>query len=98
VTFGPILRRPPHLAQGSLDGGFWGLVGPLLPALTITQIGTFVEVCWPSPSTGFSLEQSTGLQPTAWFPVAQVPSDNGITKCVILPASSSTTFYRLSNP
>jgi hypothetical protein len=86
------------LDGGILDGGFWSLFGPIPPRLTITLIGANVQVCWPSPSTGFTLQQTSSLSTPVWTVVAQVPSDNGITKCVTLPHTGLATFYRLANP
>jgi hypothetical protein len=80
----------------SIDGGFWGLIALVPPRLTITRSGNNVIICWPSPSTGFKLQQSVGLAPATWTDVGQAPVDNGTTKCVTLPITSMT-FYRLTN-
>src|SRR6266705_3482721 len=55
-----------HMSGGNftLDGGFWGLIAavqtPGAPLLTIIRTTTnTVAVSWPSPSTGFSLQQNT---------------------------------------
>src|SRR5215831_571964 len=69
----------------SIDGGFWGLIALVPPRLTITRSGNNVIICWPSPSTGFKLQQSVGLAPASWTDVGQAPVDNGTTKCVTLP-------------
>ena len=85
----------------SLDNGLWSLIAALQtagpPRLTITRSGTNVVVCWPSPSTGFKLQQSTSLSPASWSDVSQSPTDNGLTKCVTLSMTSAMTFYRLSD-
>jgi hypothetical protein len=88
-----------QLAGGNytLDGGFWGLIALVPPRLTITRAGSSVNICWPSPSTGFKLQQSLTLSPMSWTDVTQSPTDNGITKCVTLPAAGAATFYRLIN-
>lgn len=86
------------LGGGKLAGGFWGLLAPLQPTLTIQRLGANVIISWPSPSTGFVLQETAALVTAAWSDVAQVPSDNGIAKSVILPASATTRFYRLQNP
>src|SRR2546425_4366871 len=55
-----------HMSGGNytLDGGFWGLIAavqtPGAPLLSILRTTTnTVAVSWPSPSTGFSLQQNT---------------------------------------
>ena len=82
----------------TLDGGFLSLAAtiqtPPAPRLTIARAGSNVIISWPSPSTGFGLEENSGLAAN-WISVAQVPSDNGVTKSVTLPASAGTRFYRL---
>jgi hypothetical protein len=85
------------LAGGKLVGGFWALIAPLPPVLTITRSGVNVTISWPSPSTGFVLQRNTDLSTTIWNNVAQVPSDNGTFKSVTLPATM-VEYYRLSNP
>src|SRR5215212_1595592 len=69
----------------SLAGGFWGIIGavqiPNGPLLTIrrTQTNT-VLVSWPSPSTGFSLQQATDLTTPTWNAPSESVSDNGMNK------------------
>src|SRR6266850_7588088 len=53
-------------ANYAVDGGFWGLISvvqtPGSPLLTIARTATnTLAVSWPSPSTGFSLQQNTNL-------------------------------------
>jgi len=86
------------LGGGMLDGGFWGLVGPLQPLLTITRSSNNIIISWPSPSTGFVLQENTDLSGGVWNNVAQVPSDNGVIKSVTGPPSSVAKYYRLKNP
>jgi hypothetical protein len=88
-----------HLAGSTdtVDGGFWAITALVLPRLTITLSGGNVTVCWPSPSSGFKLQQAVGLSPSNWAIVTQTPTDNGTTKCLTFPATSITTFYRLIN-
>jgi hypothetical protein len=88
------------LGGGKLVGGFWSLIAPLPPLLTITRAGGNVTVSWPSPSTGFVLQQSTDLSTMVWNNVAQIPSDNGTFKSVTMAiaAAPSARFFRLRNP
>ncbi len=87
----------------SLDGGFWGLIAaiqePGAPLLTITRSGTNAILSWPSPSTGFGLEQNSVFGTTNWSSVGLSPSDNGTTKSVTVPAfMMGNRFYRLHKP
>jgi hypothetical protein len=88
------------LGGGRIAGGFWGLIAPSPPVLTIVRTGPNVTVSWPSPSTGFVLQQTTSLTAPIWNNVAQIPSDNGTFKSVTMSiaAPPSARFFRLSNP
>ena len=84
----------------SVTGGFWSLFAavqmPGAPLLTValTQTNTAV-VSWPSPSTGFTLQQNSSVGTTNWTDVGLTANDNGTTKSVIVPASPGSKFYRL---
>ena len=88
------------LGGGTLDGGFWGLIGPVPVGLTITRIGASVFISWPSPSTGFNLQVCTDVVLGNWTYYAGPPNivDNGITKSLTLTPSATPHFYRLRNP
>lgn len=88
------------LGGGTLDGGFWGLIGPVPTELTITLIGANVFISWPSPSTGFNLQVCTDLVAGNWSYYAGPPNiqDNGIIKSLTVPASATPHYYRLRNP
>jgi hypothetical protein len=77
----------------TLQGGFWpGIVVPATgeaPALFIQLSGASIILLW-SPTTGFSLEQSSTLLPGSWAPVPS-GADNPAT----IPLDSGPTFYRL---
>ena len=80
----------------TLQGGFWpGIVVPATgeaPALFIQLSGASLIILW-SPTTGFSLEQSSTLLPGSWAPAAS-GADNPAT----IPLGSGPTFYRLKKP
>ena len=86
------------LGGGSLVGGFWAVLAPLPPILTISRSGPNVIISWPSPSTGFVLQETPDLSASPWNNVAQAPSDNGLSKSVIVTGPFPPKFYRLSNP
>jgi hypothetical protein len=65
------------------------------PLLTITESGASVIVSWPSPSTGFVLQENSSLGNTNWLNVAQSPADNGATKSITVTPPIGNRFYRL---
>src|SRR5207249_7170371 len=83
----------------TLAGGFWSIVAVVptagAPSLTILHSGSNVIVSWPSPATGFGLEQNTALSAVNWIGIGQVPNDDGTNKTVTLPISPGNRFYRL---
>lgn len=84
--------------------GFWALenLGPQtgLPVLTITLSGANVILSWPSPSTGFVLQQADSLDtlPVPWANTGGVVADNGFIKSLSLPHNIAKQFYRLRRP
>ena len=84
----------------SLVGGFWSLIAvqtPGAPALSIARTTTnTVAVFWPSPSTGFTLQQNTnGISTVNWSNVVTAPLDDGTTKTLIVNPPTGNRFYRL---
>ena len=69
----------------TIDGGFWGIIAavqtPGAPLLSIARTTTnTVAVFWPSPSTGFTLQQNTNsISSVNWSNVVTAPSDDGTT-------------------
>ena len=92
------------LSVGSyaLEGGFWpGIAAPSTtgaPTLFIQLSGNSVIIFWPSPSTGFVLQQTASLGRPAWSNVVQVPDDNGTLKSLTITDSPRENFYRLMKP
>ena len=70
--------------------------GTVTMTLALTRTNTLV-ISWPSPSTGFTLQQNSNVGTTNWTNVAQTPGDNGTTMSVVVPASPGSKFYRLKN-
>src|SRR5262249_10917279 len=74
----------------SVNGGFWSLLSivqtPGAPLLAIKLTGTNTAmVSWPSPSTGFNLQQNTnGCSTVNWSNVVTTPTDNGTIRYVIV--------------
>ena len=87
----------------SLTGGFWALISvvqtPGLPLLTINfnpQLST-VTVSWPSPSTGWTLQQNSDLTTTSWSTSGGI-SDNGTNKSITITPPTGNLFFRLKQP
>jgi hypothetical protein len=83
-----------------LDGGFWSIYSvvqtPGAPLLAIYPTRTnAVILMWPSPSTGYALQQNGDVSTTNWVGVAQTPIDNGAVKSLVVSPSSGRRFYRL---
>src|SRR2546426_401573 len=78
----------PMMSGGSfaLTGGFWSLLSlvqtPGAPLLSITLTSTNTAlVSWPSPSTGFTLQQNGNTVASAnWSNVTAGVTDNGTIK------------------
>ncbi len=84
----------------SLTGGFWSLISlvqtPGAPTLTITRSGTGVIISWPSPSSGFVLQQNTAVDNApGWLNYTGTINDNGTTKSVTINPPTGNLFFRL---
>ena len=86
----------------SLTGGFWSLFAvqsadaPLL-SIQFTS-ASIVVVSWPSPSTGFALQENSDLISTNWVNAPQAVSDNGTNKFITVSPPAGHRFYRLVKP
>ncbi len=86
----------------SLTGGFWSLYAvqtPGAPALRIslTTSNTAV-VSWPSPSTGWTLQQNTNLSIANWTTPSETVNDNGTNRFIVVSPPVGRRFFRLVNP
>jgi hypothetical protein len=86
----------------SLTGGFWALFAVQTPGapllrIFITTTNTAV-VAWPSPSTGFNLQQHTNLLTTNWVSVTNIPALVGSERQVIISPPTGNRFFRLFKP
>jgi hypothetical protein len=95
-------------ASGSyaLADGFWSLLagGGAFELETPELIITFdpqsstVTVSWPSPSTGFLLQQTGNpTDPGGWSAYGGTVSDNGTTRSVTISPPVGVTFFRLKH-
>jgi hypothetical protein len=99
-------RYSPPDNSGDSSDEYWALDNVLVttlanpgPALTIRQTTTnSLVLSWPSPSTGFTLQENADLGTTNW--VATTPqdvTDDGTNKFFFVNPAAGIRFYRLSN-
>ena len=85
--------------QYSLTGGFWVVsavqtVGS--PLLTIVvNAPNSVKISWPSPSTGFLLQQNNNVATTNWSGFLGTTNDDGTNKSVIITPPTGNLYFRL---
>jgi hypothetical protein len=88
----------------SLTGGFWSLIAAVqmsgAPLLSIFRTATnTVVVSWPSPSTGWNLQQNTNsVSSLNWSNVTATIQDDGTTRTLIVNPPTGNRFYRLIKP
>ena len=87
----------------SLTGGFWAIYAvqtPGAPLLAIFHTTTnTVAVTWPSPSTGWDLQQNTNsVSSVNWSNVTTAIQDDGSTKTLVVNPPTGNRFYRLNKP
>jgi len=104
-TIGQPDASPTAMSGGNyaVIGGFWSYVAavqtPGAPFLNVRSTGTnSVAVSWPSPSTGFILQQNSDLNTTNWTAVSTTPTDDGVTLTVVVQPPVGNMFYRLFHP
>ena len=101
-TFGQAEAGGPMTGGGyALTGGYWA--APVLiqgaggPQMTIVKNpNQSVTVRWPSPSTGYVLQQSVNL--TAWSNSNLAVADDGTFRSVNFVPSGSRLYFRLARP
>lgn len=86
----------------TIVGGFWSAVSaasvsPASPELSVSVSGNNVIISWPSSASGFTLQQSSSLNPATWEAVQQTINNNGTTMSIIVTAPAGNMFYRLQN-
>lgn len=83
--------------------GFWSLFAiqtPGAPLLTISnrpQLAT-VTVSWPSPATGFVLQQTDNLANPNWVTITTTVNDSGTTRSINVSPAGGHRFFRLFKP
>jgi hypothetical protein len=88
----------------AMNGGFWGGVvlvqtaGAPLLSIALTASNTAV-VSWPSPSSGFAIQQNTnGIDSPNWGNVFEPLTDDGTNRFIIVNPPIGSRFYRLFKP
>jgi hypothetical protein len=73
---------------------------PQQPALRISLTSTnTIAVSWPSPSTGWTLQQnSSGISTANWSDITSGILDEGTTRTLVVSPPSGNRFFRLINP
>jgi len=66
---------------------------PIL-AVTLTPTNAAV-VSWPSPSTGWNLEQNADLTTTNWIALPETINDDGTNRFIIVSPPVGSMFFRL---
>jgi hypothetical protein len=84
----------------SVTGGFWSLIFVVqtlgAPTLTVTHSSNTVTVSWPSPATGFVLQQNSNLAVTnGWATSGFSISDDGTNKSITISSPTGNLFFRL---
>jgi hypothetical protein len=77
-------------------GAVLGNPSPPFNAL-LTATNT-VLIYWPSPSTGFNLQQNTNLAAATWLDPAEPVNDNGAIRYVVVANPTGSRLFRLAKP
>ena len=85
----------------SLTAGFWALTlivpSPGAPTLTIKRLNqTTVQVLWPYPSTGWSLQQTSDLAKANWSASSGIAND-ATNNFITLTSPTGNLFFRLKH-
>jgi hypothetical protein len=85
----------------SVTGGFWSLISvvqmPGAPTLTITHSGSNIIISWPSPATGFVLQQNGNLSTANWATSSFMVNSNSTTMSITISSPTGNLFFRLKN-
>jgi hypothetical protein len=95
--------QPSQGGNYSVIAGFWSFLAiqtPGTPLLTIRPTVTNTAVVfWPSPSTGWNLQQNNNLANTnAWVSPSESVSDDGQNSFIIVHPVPGQRYYRLFKP
>jgi len=99
----PDAGSPMTGGQYSLTGGFWSLYAVQTPGAPLLRIfltsSNTAAVAWPSPSTGWLLQQNTSsVSSVNWSNVTATIQDDSTNKTLIVNPAAGNRFYRLFKP
>ena len=80
--------------QWTTNYGTYVLTGTPTLAVTLTPTNTAL-VWWPSPSTGWNLQQTTNLASMNWVTPPESIKDDGTNKSIVVNPPAGKMFYRL---
>jgi hypothetical protein len=86
----------------SVVGGFWGIIATVptagAPSLMISlTTSNTVLIAWPSPSTGFVLQQNGDLTTSNWLTAPETVADDGTTRSVVVNPPVGSVYFRLKH-
>ena len=84
--------------SGGIANGWsltFNLLTPPQPTLSVTRSNAAVVISWPSPSTGWALQENTNSVSSADWNDRPYPQDNGTIKYIIVNPPAGNRFYRL---
>jgi hypothetical protein len=70
------------------------IIPPSRLSIALTHTNT-VLVSWPSPSTGWNLQQNNDLSTANWVTPAETVNNNGTINYIIVNPPAGNRFYRL---
>jgi hypothetical protein len=105
VLFTPVTgwSNPPNaqvsivLGQTTITNGTYVLTNAPALAVSLTTTNSAM-VSWPSPSTGWNLQQNTNPATANWTTPPETVTDNGTIKYIIVNPPTGNLFFRLSSP
>jgi hypothetical protein len=99
-----VIVGAPFDDAGATDAGSAYLLSvpasPAAPLLAIRRTASnTVAISWPSPSTGFVLQQNTnGIVSVNWSNVTTGIQNDGTNKMLVVASTNGSRFYRLISP
>jgi hypothetical protein len=69
---------------------------PTMPLLAMTRSGNGLNISWPYPSTGWTLQQNPDLSATNWVAGSGISND-GTNYLMTVASPSGNLFFRLSH-